>query len=309
MFAVGLSPVADAAFAATSMLIAVPTGVKIFNWLATLWHGSLRLNTPMLFAISFIGMFTIGGLSGVQLATVPVDWQVEDTYFVVGHIHYVLFAGAILALFAAIYYWFPKMTGRFMDDRLGKIHLLFVFVGLNLAFFPMHILGLLGMPRRIYTYSPSQGWDALNFLETIGAFLIAIGILVFLHNLTRSLRRGESAGSDPWDGQTLEWATSSPPPVYNFARVPVVHSRRPFWDQKYGATAGETSNGKPGPAEVHPEQAEAPHIHVPDPSYWPIIIAFGIAVIAVGVIFNFLVVPVGIVILLAGIAGWVREPF
>lgn len=314
MFAVGLSPVADAAFAMTSMLIAVPTGVKIFNWLATIWRGSFRFTTASLFAAGFIGQFTIGGLSGVSLATVPVDWQVEDTYFVVAHIHYVLFAGAILALFAGTYYWFPKITGRLMNETLGRIHFWIIMVGMTLTFFPMHLLGLLGMPRRIYTYLPNQGWDTYNLIETIGAFTIAVGILFFLYNLFTSATKGAPAGNDPWDGQMLEWATSSPPPVYNFAKIPVVSSRRPFWDQKYSA---DTSNGKPGmmnvksskPADGAPQAQEQVHIHMPAPSYWPLLLAFGIAVIAIGVVLNFLLAPLGVIIMLAGLIGWLREPF
>jgi cytochrome c oxidase subunit 1 len=310
MFATGLSPVADAAFAASSMLIAVPTGVKIFNWLATLWKGSIRITTALLFAGGFIGQFTIGGLSGVQLATVPVDWQVTDTYFVVAHLHYVLFAGAILALWAGTYYWFPKITGRLMNERLGVIHFWLIMIGMTLTFFPMHILGLLGMPRRVYTYAAGQGWDTLNLLETVGAFIIAVGVLVFLYNLFTSLRSGALAGNDPWDGHHLEWATTSPPPHYNFAKIPVVHSRRAFWDQKYGEpVVAETSNGKPGMMKVESKDQEHVHIHMPDPSYWPIILAFGIAVMAIGIIFNFFIVPVGLVIMLAGLAGWIREPF
>ena len=311
MFAVGLSPIADAAFAATSMLIAVPTGVKIFNWLATLWRGQIRITTSLLFAAGFIGQFTIGGLSGVSLATVPVNWQVTDTYYVVAHLHYVLFAGAILSLWAGIYYWFPKLTGRLMDERLGVIHFWLIMIGMTLTFFPMHIVGLLGMPRRIYTYLPGQGWDTWNLVETIGAFIIAIGVLVFLHNLTRSLRRGEPAGNDPWDGQSLEWATSSPPPVYNFAKIPIVRSRRPFWDQKYGESShneGKGGNVQALQETVSPGTPEQmAHIHMPPPSYWPLILAFGVAVIAFAIIFNWFIIPVGIVILFAGLFGWVRQ--
>jgi cytochrome c oxidase subunit I len=313
MFAVGLSPVADAAFAATSMLIAVPTGVKIFNWLATLWHGQIRITTALLFGAGFIGQFTIGGLSGASLAVVPLDWQVTDTYYVVAHLHYVLFAGAILALWAGSYYWFPKITGRLMNERLGVIHFWLIMIGMTLTFFPMHIVGLLGMPRRIYTYLPNQGWDTWNLIETIGAFIIATGVLVFFYNLVTSLRNGQVAGDDPWDGQSLEWATSSPPPPYNFAKIPVVHSRRPFWDQKYGESSHAEGTGNQKRAleqTVSPGTAErVTHIHMPPPSYWPLILAFGVAVIAIGVIFNWFIIPVGIVILFTGLIGWIRQPF
>ncbi len=233
MFAVGLNPIADAIFSLDSMIIAIPTSVKIFNWIATIWGGKINFKAPFLFAVGFIAMFIIGGLSGVSLATVPIDFQVEDTYYVVAHLHYVLFGGSVFAIFAGIYYWFPKITGRLLSDRVGKLHFWIMFIGFNLTFFPMHILGLLGMPRRIYTYGSQYGWDTLNLLETIGAFIIALSILTFLWNLFTSLRGGEKAGNDPWDAHTLEWTTTSPPPAYNFAAIPTVHSRRPFWDQKY----------------------------------------------------------------------------
>lgn len=301
MFAVGLSPAADAVFAASSMLIAIPTGVKIFNWLATLWHGSIRVTTSLLFAAGFIGQFVIGGLSGVSLATVPVDWQVTDTYYVVAHLHYVLFAGALLALFSGIYYWFPKMTGRLMNERLGVWHFWLTMIGMTLTFFPMHIVGLMGMPRRVYTYASGLGWETYNLIETIGAFIIAVAVLIFLYNLISSARRGPIAGNDPWDGQTLEWATTSPPPAYNFAKIPVVNSRRPFWDEKYGADAA-------GPSGRPVTTAAPVQVHLPSPSFWPIIVAFGVGVSAVAVIFNFLFVPVGVLIMAIGIFGWVREP-
>ncbi|HBY96885.1 MAG: cytochrome c oxidase subunit I [Ardenticatenaceae bacterium] len=232
MFAVGLPGFLNTLFAGVSMLIAVPTAVKIFNWIATLWGGRLHLTTAMLFGISFPAMFVIGGLSGIFVAVVPLDWQVHDTYFIVAHFHYVLFGGALLGLFAGIYYWFPKITGRLLDERQGKIHFWLTMVGFNLTFFPMHILGLLGMPRRIYTYPDYVGWGGYNLLETIGAVILAVSVLVFFWNLVSSLVYGAEAGDNPWDGWTLEWATPSPPPVYNFAEIPVVKSRRPLWESR-----------------------------------------------------------------------------
>jgi cytochrome c oxidase subunit I len=232
MFAVGLPIVAQAFFATSTTLIAIPTAVKIFNWLATIWGGQLRMRIPMIFALGFIGMFLIGGLNGVALAVVPFDYQATDTYFVVSHIHYVLFGGSVFGVFAGIYYWFPKMTGKLLDERLGQIQFWLFLVGANLAFFPMHILGLLGMPRRYYTYPANLGWNDLNLLSTIGAFLIAIGVMVFLWNFIQTMRYGQKCGSDPWDAFTLEWDTASPPKPYNFLTLPVVRSRRPFFDKK-----------------------------------------------------------------------------
>jgi cytochrome c oxidase subunit 1 len=233
MFAVGLPPIAQAFFASSTTLIAIPTAVKIFNWVATVYGGRLRFTTAMLFALGFIAMFLIGGLNGAALAVVPFDYQVTDSYFVVSHIHYVLFGGSVMALFGGTFYWFPKMSGRMLDERLGKIQFWLFMIGLNLAFFPMHILGLLGMPRRQYTYPAGLGWDGLNLASTIGAFILALGVLVFLFNFWISIRQPATAPNDPWDAFTLEWATSSPPPVYNFATIPVVRSRRPMWDMKH----------------------------------------------------------------------------
>src|SRR5579885_2174989 len=232
MFAVGLPLIAQAFFATSTTLIAIPTAVKMFNWIATVFRGKVIFRVPMLFALGFIAMFLIGGLNGVALAVVPFDYQVTDTYFVVSHIHYVLFGGSVLAIFAAIYYWFPKMTGRMLGERLGQVQFWLFLIGLNLTFFPMQILGLLGMRRRIYTYPANLGWNEMNLLETIGAFIIAVGVLVFIWNVIRSMRSGERVGNDPWDAFTLEWDTSSPPPHYNFEPIPVVRSRRPFYDKK-----------------------------------------------------------------------------
>jgi cytochrome c oxidase subunit 1 len=304
MFAVGMSPVVDALFSLDSMIIAVPTSIKIFNWIATLWGGRINIKASLLFAVGFIAMFIVGGLSGVSLATVPVDFQVEDTYYVVAHLHYVLFGGTVLAIFAGIFYWFPKVTGRLLDETLGKWQFWITFVGFNFTFFPMHIVGLLGMPRRVFTYGPDLGWNTWNLIETIGAFIIAASIVIVLVNLITSLQSGELAGNDPWDGHTLEWTTTSPPPTYNFAVIPTVHSRRPFWDQKHPGA----SNEKPAP--VNSDTVTETHAtpHVPEGSFYPLVIAFGLLVFFFGLLY--MVVPViipGVIIAFAGIIGWVRE--
>jgi cytochrome c oxidase subunit 1 len=237
MFAVGLPPIAQAFFATSTTLIAIPTAVKIFNWVATVFGGKISFKTPMLFGLGFVAMFLIGGLNGAALAVVPFDYQVTDTYFVVSHIHYVLFGGSALAIFGGFYYWFPKMSGKLLNERLGQLHFWLVLIGLNLAFFPMHILGLLGMPRRVYTYPANLGWNDLNLISSVGAFLIGLGVMVFLTNIIISLKQGEAAGDDPWDAYTLEWDTTSPPKKYNFLTLPVVRSRRPFYDKKYPEVA------------------------------------------------------------------------
>ncbi len=237
MFAVGLPLVAQAFFATSTILIAIPTAVKIFNWVATVYGGKVSFKAPMLFALGFIAMFLIGGLNGAALAVVPFDYQVTDTYFVVSHLHYVLFGGTVFGVFAGIFYWFPKMTGKLLNERLGQVQFWLMLIGVNLTFFPMHIMGLLGMPRRIYTYPGNLGWNELNLLATIGAFTIATAIMVFLWNLVISLRSGQPAGSDPWDAFTLEWDTDSPPKPYNFRVIPTVRSRRPFYDKKNPETA------------------------------------------------------------------------
>jgi cytochrome c oxidase subunit I len=219
-------------FSALSLLIAVPTGVKFFNWIGTMWRGQLRFGTPLLFAIGFLVTFLIGGITGVQQAMAPIDFNVTDTYFVVAHMHYVFMAIA-MALFGGIYYWFPKFTGRMLNEKLGKWHFWLFFIGSNVTFLVQHQLGLEGMPRRVVTYKTSEDLGALNLVSTIGSFILAVGVLVFVWNVIRSLRHGTRAGSDPWDGQTLEWATSSPPPERNFESLPPIRSERPFWDEKH----------------------------------------------------------------------------
>jgi cytochrome c oxidase subunit 1 len=233
MFATGMPSATLLFFAADSFLIGVPTGVKIFAWLATMWKGKLRFASPMLFAIGFVAMFLIGGLDGIHLAVVPVDWQITDTYYVVAHLHYVLFGGALFGIFSGVYYWFPKVTGHRLQEGLGRWHFWLMFIGMNLVFMPMHILGLEGMPRRIYTYGAGRGWEVWNFIETIGAFIIATSIMIFIVNFFVSLHITATNEADPWDGFTLEWKTASPPPVYNFAEIPTVRSRRPLWDEKH----------------------------------------------------------------------------
>jgi len=230
MFTVGLGHPFNAAFSAASMLIAIPTGIKIFNWIATMWGGKIRFTTSMLFAVAFIILFTNGGISGVTFAMVPIDWQMTDTYYVVAHFHYVLFGGTVFAIFAGVYYWFPKMTGKLLSEKWGKWHFWLMFIGFNLTFFVQHILGIVGMPRRVYTYPDLPGWGTMNLISTIGAFVLAFAVLVFIGNVLVSLWRGQPAGDNPWDAWTLEWATTSPPPVYNFEQVPPVRSRRPLYD-------------------------------------------------------------------------------
>jgi cytochrome c oxidase subunit 1 len=233
MFAVGMTPAGNSFFATSTMLVGVPTGIKIFNWLGTIWGGKLRLKVPMLFCIAFLFQFLIAGLTGIMLGVAPFDWQLTDTYFVVAHFHYVLVGAIIFMIFAAIYYWFPKATGRMLSERLGKWHFWLFLIGFHLTFDTLHFAGMKGMPRRIYTYQSGRGLDTLNLIASIGAVLQAVAVLILIINILKSLRSGELAGDDPWDAWTLEWSTTSPPPEYNFAAPPVVQSRRPLWDLKH----------------------------------------------------------------------------
>jgi cytochrome c oxidase subunit I+III len=230
MFATGLPALSLSFFSATSTMIAIPSGIQIFSSLATLWHGKVQFKTPLLYILGFIFTFVIGGITGVMLASVPLDWQVHDTYFVVAHFHYVLIGGAVFPLLAGFYYWFPKMTGKLLHEGLGQLNFWLTFIGFHVAFFPMHISGIRGMPRRVYTYLAGVGWDELNLTSTIGALILVVGILLLVINVIRSLRRGEPAGDNPWQAGTLEWATTSPPQRYNFEPLPAVHSRHPLWE-------------------------------------------------------------------------------
>jgi cytochrome c oxidase subunit 1 len=233
MFVVGMGSTLNAAFAASTMLVAVPTGVKIFNWLGTMYGGKIRFGTPMLFCCAFLFQFLCAGLTGIMLSVAPFNWQLSDSYFVVAHFHFVLIGALLFTIFAAIYYWFPKVTGRMLSERLGRWHFWLFVIGFNTTFLTMHVPGMLGMPRRIYSYPADRGWEIWNLVVTLGLPLQIIGILIFVINIVISLRRGTPAGDDPWDAWTLEWATTSPPPVYNFEVVPVVSSRRPLWDLKH----------------------------------------------------------------------------
>jgi cytochrome c oxidase subunit I len=308
MFATGLGPVAVSAFSLSTMLIAVPTGVKIFNWLATVWGGAVQLTTAMLFSLGFIAMFTIGGLSGVLHSVVPADTQQTDTYFVVAHFHYVLFGGLVFGIFSGFYYWFPKLYGRYLDERLGKINFWTMLVGFNLTFFPMHFLGLWGQPRRTYTYDEGLGWDFLNLMATVGSFIIALSVLIFFVNVFASRRHGRPAPDDAWDGRTLEWSIPSPPPEYNFAEIPVVESRDDFWHRKYA----EDENGLPVRIPAGASNGgshDGQGIHMPSPSYYPLILALGLPILGYAAVFQLVwLAPLGLIPVLYGIYAWAIEP-
>jgi cytochrome c oxidase subunit 1 len=314
MFVSGLGPVAVSAFGLSTMLIAIPTGVKIFNWLATVWGGAVRLRTPMLFALGFIAQFTIGGLSGVMHSIVPSDTQQTDTYFVVAHFHYVLFGGLVFAVFGGFYYWWPKVFGKMLNERMGKLNFWLMVIGFNLTFFPMHFLGFEGQPRRTYTYPSGMGWDTLNLLATIGAFIIATSVLVFIVNVIFTSRRGERVGHDPWDARTLEWSIPSPPPEYNFAVVPVVTSLDDYWHRKYteddeGRLVRLPAGGAGDEEELIPAGFDPSSIHMPSPSYWPLIFALSLPIMGYGFVFkNWWLLAAGVLVAFFGLNGWAIEP-
>jgi cytochrome c oxidase subunit 1 len=319
MFAVGMGPVADTVFGVTTMLIAIPTGVKIFNWIFTMWGGSLQFTTAMKFAIALVALFTIGGISGVMHSSPPADLQQTDTYFIVAHFHYVLFGGSMMGIFGGLYYYFPKITGRMLSEKLGSWHFWLTFVGMNLTFFPMHFSGLMGMPRRIYTYDAGQGWELFNKMSTYGTGILMLGTLVFVVNWFLSLRNGAVAGNDPWKASTLEWSIPSPPPEYNFARIPRVTSRVPLWDITFPRLASDVPHTKAGdsrvdvdvagshrghghgmPAASSPKQPAEAGIHVelatgktakelgipmPNPTIKPMIVAIGMTIMFSGLLF------------------------
>lgn len=281
MFAVGLGMGANIFFAAATLLIAIPTGIKIFNWTATLWGGSIRCTTAMLFAIAFLVQFVVGGLTGIMFATVPIDWQLTDTYFVVAHFHYVLIGGIVFALFAATYYWFPKITGKMLDERLGKIQFWLWVIGFNGTFGVQHFLGFMGMPRRVYTYADHPGWATLNAISSVSAFFMAAGTLVLVWNVISSLLRGSTAGANPWDAFTLEWFTTSPPPVENFESLPEIKSRRPVWDANHPEQADWKTSTTPADNGHRPDKAKT--------SAWAFVVSeaiFFILLLVAYVVFN-----------------------
>ncbi|MBM4343292.1 MAG: cytochrome c oxidase subunit I [Deltaproteobacteria bacterium] len=302
MFTAGMGPIADAVFASTTAIIAIPTGVKIFNWLGTLWGAKMTYPTPMIFALSFIPLFTIGGLSGIMHANAPLDLQQHDSYFVVAHFHYVLVGGALMGLFAGFYFYMPKVTGKLMNEALGKVHFWLFAIGLNLTFWPMHDLGNRGMPRRIYTYPADAGWNFDNLLATSGVFLMAAGTLVFVYNILTSLKNGKAAGRDPWDACTLEWLADSPPKAHNFDFTPIVFSERPLWDHKHTADM------------AIPVPAAAEEIHMPSYSWKPMWVSGGIVLILVGLLllhtipFSWLISVAGGLSIIGSLYAWVTEP-
>ncbi|MGR4863950.1 cytochrome c oxidase subunit I [Caulobacter sp. LARHSG274] len=306
MFATGLPRLGDSFYTSASMMIAIPSGLQIFAWIATIWDGKPRFRTPLLFVIGFIVIFVLGGLTGVMLASVPLDLQVHDTYFVVAHFHYVLIGGAVFPLFGALYFWFPKATGRMLDERLGVWNFWTFFVGFNVTFFPMHLLGLIGMPRRIYTYKAGLGWDLWNLIASLGAVVIFVSMVIFLVNVVVSLRRGRIAGDNPWEASGLEWATTSPPPTYNFLYTPVVTGREPLWEAEgslpvmggVGVDRREALCTTIIEAEPDIRQTSA------GPTIWPLLAALATTALFIGSIFHEWAVVWGAIPLAAALVGW-----
>jgi cytochrome c oxidase subunit 1 len=294
------------------MTIAVPTGVKIFNWMATMWRGKLRFTTAMLFSVGMVTMFTVGGLSGVTHAVAPADTQQHDTYYIVAHFHYVLFGGAFLAFMGAFYFWWPKAFGHHLNEKLGKVGFWVMLVGFNLTFGPQHILGLQGMPRRVYTYKPNYGFDLWNMVSTIGSFILAFSVLLFIINILYSRHQAHKpgaipAGNDPWDARSVEWISTSPPPAHNFDVVPEITELDELWHRKYA----EDERGRlvrVARTEDVVDKGVATNVHMPAPSYWPLVVAFGLVIVGYGMIFSLVMAAVGGFILFVGVYGWALEP-
>jgi cytochrome c oxidase subunit 1 len=315
MFASGIGPVSVAAFSVSTMFIAVPTGVKILNWLATMWGGKLKFTSPMLYSVGLVTMFTIGGLSGVSHAIAPADTQQTDTYYIVAHFHYVLFGGALFGFIGGLYFWWPKVFGHFLDDRVGKINFWILLVGFNLTFGPMHVLGLQGMPRRTYSYNDGYGFNLWNAVATIGVLVLFVSFSIFAWNIVSSYRKAKKAAkggklvapADPWDARDLEWMIPSPTPVHNFDVIPTVHSLDEFWHRKYG----EDENGRLvriAATEDIVQKGDATDVHLPSPSYWPIVLSAGLPFIGWGLIYSLWLALIGGILVVAALYGWVMEP-
>jgi cytochrome c oxidase subunit 1 len=306
MFATPIPQMGQSFFTAASMIITIPTGVQIFCWIATLWTGKLNIKTPLLFVFGFFANFIIGGLTGVMLASVPLDLQIHDTFFVVAHLHYVLIGGSVFPLFGAFYYWIPKWTGRMLSETLGRWTFALMFIGFNLVFFPQHVLGLHGMPRRVYTYLPESGWGTLNLISSIGAFILATGVLVFIINFLWSRRAGALAGDNPWAADGLEWSVSSPPPPYNFHNLPVVQGRYPLWETTPDAPVVRglsTSKRETLVTSVLDAEPEL-RFEIPGPSIWPFLVALGTAEAFIVGIFTPWALPAGVLLTGAALICW-----
>jgi cytochrome c oxidase subunit 1 len=317
MFATGLGPVSVAVFSIATMAIAIPTGVKIFNWLLTMWGGKIWYTTAMKFAIGLVLLFTVGGLSGVTHSVAPSDTQQTDTYYIVAHFHYVLFGGMVFGLFAGFYYWWPKVFGRMLNEKMGSWNFWLMFFGMNLTFGPMHILGLQGQPRRMYIWTEARAGEGFfnlafwNLVASIGSFILTAGVLMFLINVAYTWRKGPKAAADPWDARTLEWLTTNPPKPHNFDRIPVVHHLDEFFHRKYEEDTATHTMRRVADGEdlVRAEEAAADSdIHLPGPSYWPLVLALGIGVLGLGTIYGIPVMVVGAAAILLGSFGWVLEP-
>ena len=306
MFVTPLPQLGQSIFTAASMMIVVPAGVQIFCWIATLWTGRWNVKTPLVFVFGFFAIFVMGGLSGVMLASVPLDTQLHDTYFVVAHFHFVLIGGAVMPLFGAIYYWFPKFCGRMMSETAGYVHAILFFIGFELVFFPMHNLGLIGMPRRVYTYLPETGWGQLNMIASIGAIFMTVAVLVFVSNAAYSWFRGKIAAADPWGGDTAEWMLPSPPPKYAFQYQPVIQGRHPVWEMTEDApivTGLHVNTREVISTSIH-DGVPVHRYSVQGPSIWPFIVSLMVGGMFIGFMFTFWAVPLAMLAMFFGFLGW-----